>query len=237
MVDLLAFGAHPDDVELAAGGTVIKHVVAGKTAAIVDLTRGELGTRGSPEIRLQEAGKAAEILGVLARENLDLGDGFFTNDKSSQIRVIEMVRKYRPQVVLAPARSDRHPDHGRAAALVETACFLSGLVKVETRWNGSMQDAWRPRAVYHYMQGYYIAPSVVVDVTDVWERKVEAILAFRSQFHDPNSKEPETILTRPEFIEFIRARAMECGWHVGVKYAEAFETAREIGVRNLFDLI
>jgi len=236
-VDILAFGAHPDDVELTSGGTLLRHVAEGRSVAIVDLTRGELGTRGTPETRHEEAQAAARMLRAVARENLDLGDGFFVNDKTSQLRVVEMVRKYRPQVVLANSMSDRHPDHGRAAELETAACFLAGLSKIETSLDGKKQEAWRPKAIYHYAQHDLFKASVIIDISDYFEKKLELVKCFKSQFHDPNSSEPQTILTQPRFMDWIRSRAMEYGWHIGVNYGEGFVINREIGARSFFDLI
>lgn len=235
--DILAFGAHPDDVELGAGGTILRHTMEGKTVAIVDLTRGELGTRGTADIRHDEAQAAAKILGATARQNLDLGDGFFTEERASQLRIIEMVRKFRPQVVLANAVSDRHPDHGRAARLVETASFLAGLVKIETELDGVIQEPWRPKVVYHYAQGHFHQPSFVVDISAHFEKKMEAVKAYKSQFHDPKSREPSTLISEPWFINQLEARAIEYGRQIGVQYGEGFVASRDVGIRSFFDLI
>lgn len=236
-LDILAFGAHPDDVELSCSGTLLKHIQLGKKAGIVDLTEGELGTRGSREIRIKEAEHAAKILGVHARENLKMADGFFQNDKEHQLKVIQMIRKYRPEIVLANAIHDRHPDHGRASQLVSEACFLSGLRKIETSIEGKIQDVWRPKAVYHYIQFTEHRPSFLVDVSNCMETKMESIKAYQSQFYNPESGEPETILTSPEFLEHLYQKAAEHGRMIGVKYAEGYVAERYVGVGNLFDLI
>ena len=236
-VDILAFGAHPDDVELGAAGTLLKHIAAGKKAGIVDLTQGDLGTRGSAALRLEEANKAAELMGLSARENLRFRDGFFVNDETHQIEVIKMIRKYRPELVLANAIHDRHPDHGRGSELVYTASFLAGLPKIQTELDGEMQEAWRPKALYHYTQFVHIEPDLVVDISDFIDQKMEAIQAYASQFYDPNSKEPQTAISSKTFIESIVSRAQDLGRMIGVRYAEGFTSDRHIGVRNLFDLI
>ncbi len=230
-LDILAFAAHPDDAELGCGGTILKHIGMGMNAGIVDLTKGELGTRGTPLLRAEEAAAAAAILGIAARKNLGFSDGFFQNDKEHRIEVIKAIREFRPEVVLAPALSDRHPDHGRAASLVSEACFLSGLSKINTG-----QEAWRPKAVYHYIQDRFVQPCFVVDITPFMDKKMEAVKAFRSQFHDPASKEPQTYISRPEFLEYIRSRAMEYGKITGVLYAEGFTTERPPGIENLLAL-
>ena len=236
-LDILAFGAHPDDVELACSGTVLKHIASGKKVGIMDLTRGELGTRGTPEIREREANEAAKILGVSIRENLGFADGFFVNDKTHQLAVINKIRKYRPAIVLANALSDRHPDHGRAAQLVATASFLAGLVSIETTENGQLQQPWRPKAVYHYIQYYFPRTDIAVDISDFMEKKMEAVKAYKSQFHDPASKEPPTLISTPAFLQSLYDRAAELGRMVGVQYAEGFTTERLTGVSSLFDLL
>jgi bacillithiol biosynthesis deacetylase BshB1 len=236
-VDILAFGAHPDDVELAAGGTVAKHTAMGKQVAIVDLTRGEMGTRGSAEIRHEEAQRAKEILGVAHRINLDLGDAVFENDHASQLRVIEMVRRFRPRVVLANALHDRHPDHGRAAQLVSTACFMAGLRKITTQFEGSGQEPWRPAVMYHYVQGYYLKPAIIVDISDHFDAKMQAIRCYESQFYNPDSKDSETLLSQPWFMNQLEARAIEYGRPIGAKYGEGFQSVRDVGVRDLMELL
>ncbi len=235
-LDLLAFGAHADDVELSCSGTLMKHISAGKKAGIVDLTKGELGTRGTPAIREQEAQSAAQIMGVAIRENLGMRDGFFVNDEMHQLQVIRMLRKYQPEIVIANAIYDRHPDHGRAAQLIEDAVFLSGLKMISTSDEGHSQDPWRPRVVYHYIQDQWIEPDVIIDISAFAERKLEAIRAFQSQFHDPQSKEPETYISRPGFIDSLIYRAQEIGKMIGVQYGEGFTTRRKPGLDSFFHL-
>lgn len=235
--DILILAAHPDDAELSCGATILAQIAAGKTVGIVDFTRGEMGTRGTAAIRDREAADAAEVLGLAFRENLDFQDVHFVNDKAHQLEIIKMIRKYRPEIVLANAISDRHPDHGKAAQLAVDAIFMSGLQKIATTIGGEPQEAHRPRAVYHFIQSNFIQPDFVVDVSDFWEGKVRAIRAFRSQFHDPESQEPQTFISSPEFLQFIEARAKEMGHSIGVKYGEGFTKIRNIGVKNLFDLI
>ncbi len=235
-LDILAFGAHPDDVELGCGATVAKEVANGKKVGIVDLTRGELGTRGSAEIRDQEAAAAAKILGVSIRENLGMADGFFVNDREHQLKIIEMVRKYRPEVVLCNAIDDRHIDHGKGSKLVSDACFLSGLKKIETSLNGKPQEHWRPKVVYHYIQWKNIEPDFVVDVSGFIDKKTEAVLAYGSQFYDPKSNEPETPISSKNFLDSINYRARDLGRLIGVSHAEGFTAERYIAVDNLGDL-
>ncbi|MCU0355103.1 MAG: bacillithiol biosynthesis deacetylase BshB1 [Cytophagales bacterium] len=236
-IDILAIAAHPDDVELSCAGTLLAHAAAGKTIGIVDLTRGELGTRGTPELRLQEANAAAQVLGLSVRENLGLPDGFFENRREHQLAVIQAIRRHQPEIVLTNAIDDRHSDHGRAAQLVRESCFLSGLAKIETADNGTPQAAWRPRVVYHFIQDYYIEPDFVVDITPHWETKLTSIRAFGSQFFSPESTEPVTHISKPEFLDFIRARALEFGHRIGTLYGEGFTVHRTPGVKNLFDLL
>lgn len=235
-LDILAFGAHPDDTELGCGGTLIKHVKNGKKVGVVDLTEGQLGSRGSIAQRYKEAEKAMKITGLSIRENLGMEDGWFRNDVESQHKIIEMIRKYQPDIVLANAISDRHPDHGRAATLVAEACFYSGLVKIETVYNGKNQEAWRPRALYHYIQDYHIEPDFVIDVSAHWDQKIEAIMAFSSQFFNPNSKEKETPISSRSFLDFLGARARNIGRPIGAEYGEGFTSTRYLGVEDLFDL-
>lgn len=236
-LDILAFGAHPDDVELGCAGTILKEISLGKTVGIVDLTRGELGTRGSAEIRDQEANAAAKILGVLVRENLEMRDGFFVNDEKHQLEVIKMIRKYRPEIVLCNAIDDRHIDHAKGSKLVSDACFLSGLRKVETIIDGESQEAWRPKLVYHYMQWKNLVPDFVVDITGFTDKKIESILAYRSQFYDANSKEPESPITSKNFFESLNYRSQDLGRLVGVDHAEGFTVERYLAVNSLGDLI
>ncbi len=235
-VDILAIGVHPDDVELSCSGTLLKHIALGKTAGILDLTLGELGTRGSAEIRTQEAMASAKILGVSFREQLTMADGFFENNESHIKQIITVLRKHQPSIVLCNAVSDRHPDHGRAAKLIADACFYSGLSKIETSINGNQQQAWRPKAVYHYIQDQYIHPDFVIDVSEVADTKRKAIMAFSSQFFDPRSSEPQTPISSPEFLESLFAKMSIWGRAIEVKYAEGFTVNRYPGVNNLFDL-
>ncbi len=238
-LDILVFGAHPDDAELGAGATIAKEVAAGKKVGIVDLTRGELGTRGTAEIRDKEAAKAAEILGVVVRENLEFSDGFFQNDKEHQLEVIRMMRKYRPDIVLCNAIEDRHIDHAKGAQLVSDACFLSGLVKIDTKMDGGehWQEPWRPRMVYHYIQWKNLKPDFVVDVSGFIEKKQEAILAYSSQFYDPNSNEPETPISSKNFLDSVHYRARDLGRLVGVAHAEGFTAERLVAIDGLDHLI
>lgn len=232
MIDILAVGVHPDDVELSCSGTLLKHIAMGKSAGILDLTRGEMGTRGSGELRTKEAMASAKILGVQFRRQLNLGDCFFENHKEAQLEIIKVLREFKPQVVLCNAVNDRHPDHGRAAKLTADACYYSGLMKIETG-----QEAWRPKTVYHYIQDNYIHPDFVVDVTEFAEKKREAIMAFSSQFYNPNSKEPVTPISSPEFLEALMAKMSIWGRQIGVRYAEGFTVNRAPGVKNLLDLV
>ncbi len=238
-LDILVFGAHPDDAELGAGGTIAKEVSRGKKVGIVDLTRGELGTRGSAEIRDKEAANAAAILGIDVRENLEFADGFFVNDKKHQMGIIKMLRKYRPEIVLCNAVDDRHIDHSKGSRLVSDACFLSGLSKIDTKMDGEeeWQEAWRPKVVYHYIQWKNLTPDFVVDVSGFIEKKTEAILAYSSQFFDPNSKEPETPISSKNFIDSVNYRARDLGRLIGVEYAEGYTVERYVGVDNLDVLI
>jgi bacillithiol biosynthesis deacetylase BshB1 len=235
-LDILVLAAHPDDAELGCGGTIAKHIALGHRVGIVDITRGELGTRGTPQLREKEALDSARILGVSTRESLNLPDGFFQNTKEHQISVIRAIRKYRPQIVLANAVYDRHSDHGRAAELVTDASFLSGLVKVETQEDGVPQEAWRPSVIYHYIQSQLIAPDIIVDVSDHWAKKMEAIAAFKTQFYDPANTEPETYISNPGFLKLVESRGIEFGHAIGVKYGEGYTVRRFIGIRSLFDI-
>lgn len=236
-LDILVLPVHPDDAELGCSGTIVKEIALGRKVGIVDLTRGELGTRGSAEIRDQEAKLSAKVLGLAARENLAMPDGFFENIKEYQLRVIAAIRKFQPEIVITNAYHDRHPDHGRASQLVEDATFLSGLRKIETTDNGKPQEAWRPKQLLHFIQDNYIRPDIVVDVTEYWDKKVESIHAFSSQFFNPNWKqEPQTYISSPEFMAVIEARAKEFGKSIGVKYAEGFLSKKILGVNSLFDL-
>ncbi|WP_087938226.1 bacillithiol biosynthesis deacetylase BshB1 [Algoriphagus faecimaris] len=235
-LDILVIAAHPDDAELGCSGTIAAHIARGYKVGIVDLTQGEMGTRGTPELRLKEADDAAKILGLSARENMGFKDVLFLDDESHQLDLIKVIRKYQPDIVLANAIRDRHPDHGKGASLATHACFMSGLRKIETTYEGEKQDAWRPKFVYHYIQNNYIEPDFVFDITDFWDIKVKSILAFQSQFHDPESNEPESFISNPEFLPFIEARAREMGHRILTKYGEGFTVERMIGSQNLFDL-
>jgi len=236
-LDILAFGAHPDDVELGCGGTIAKEVAFGKKIGIVDLTRGELGTRGTAEIRDKESEAAAKILGVQFRENLNMRDGFFINDEAHQLKVIQMIRKYQPEIVLCNAVDDRHIDHGKGSKLVSDACFLSGLRKIETNFQGENQKAWRPKVVYHYMQWKNAQPDFVVDITGYNEIRVKAILAYSSQFYNPDSKEPETPIASKNFLESLNYRAQDLGRLIGKDFAEGFTVERYLAVNSLGDLL
>jgi N-acetylglucosamine malate deacetylase 1 len=235
-LDILAFGAHPDDVELGCSGTIAKEVNLGKKVGIIDLTRGELGTRGSVETRNSESAKASEILGVSVRENLDMRDGFFVNDEAHQMKVIQMIRKYQPEIVLCNAIDDRHIDHGKGSKLVSDACFLSGLRQIKTELNGEVQEAWRPRVVYHYIQWKNIEPDFVVDISAFMETKMQSVLAYGSQFYDPKSNEPVTPIASKNFLDSIKYRAQDLGRLVGVEYAEGFTVERYLAVNSLSDL-
>jgi len=236
-LDILAFGAHPDDVELGCSGTIAKEIALGKKVGIIDLTRGELGTRGSKEIRDEESKKASEILGISIRENLNMRDGFFVNDEKHQMEIIKLIRKYRPEIVLCNAIEDRHIDHGKGSKLVSDSCFLSGLRKIETSFDGINQEAWRPKVVYHYMQWKHIEPDFVVDISDYIEKKKQSILAYKSQFYSEDSKEPITPIATKTFLESIHYRSQDFGRIIGVEYAEGFTTERYLGVDSISDLI
>ena len=235
-LDILAFGVHPDDVELGCAGTIMAAIDQGKKVGIVDLTRGELGTRGTPTTRTREAEAAAKIMGVDVRENLDMADGFFANDEAHQRKIIALIRKYQPDIILANAPEDRHPDHGRSAKLVSDAAFLSGLRKVETIHEGITQNAWRPAYTFHYIQDRFIQPSFVIDITAYMERKMEAVLAYGTQFTSADTSEPQTYISSPQFLETVKARALMLGKRIGVGYAEGYITEKIIGFSN-FDAI
>ncbi|MEM0940911.1 MAG: bacillithiol biosynthesis deacetylase BshB1 [Bacteroidota bacterium] len=236
-LDILGITAHPDDVELSFGGTLLVHKEKGYKIGIADLTQGELGTRGTPEIRAQEAKKASEILGLDARENLRLPDGFFENTKISQLKVIEQLRRFQPKIVITNAIYDRHPDHTRGSQLVETSFFLSGLKEIKTNWGGKSQEAYRPEKLYFCIQSISWEPDLLVDISSVIEKKREAIRAFKSQFFDSNSEEPETYISSRRFVDMLEARAIVWGQKIGVNYAEGFKVKHSLGVKNLFDLI
>jgi bacillithiol biosynthesis deacetylase BshB1 len=235
-LDILAFGAHPDDVELGAAGTIAKEVSLGKKVGIIDLTRGELGSRGSAEIRDEEAKKGGEILGVSIRENLRFRDGFFINDEAHQMEIIKIIRKYKPEIVLCNAIEDRHIDHAKGSKLVSDACFLSGLIRIETTLEGKKQEHWRPKQVYHYIQWKNIEPDFVVDITDFMDKKRDAVMAYSSQFYDPNSKEPVTPIASKNFLDSINYRAQDLGRLVGVEFAEGFTAERYLAINSLNDL-
>ncbi len=236
-LDILAIGAHPDDIELGCGATIAKEISLGKKIGVLDLTRGELGTRGSAEIRDKEAKKSAEILGLTVRENLAFADGFFVNDKKHQLEIIKIIRKYQPDIILCNAIEDRHIDHSKGSELVSNAAFLSGLRKIETSLNGKNQIHWRPKHVYHYIQWNNIKPDFVVDVSDFIQIKLEAVKAYSSQFYNPNSKEPISPITSKNFLDSITYKAKDLGRLIGVDYAEGFTSERYIAVKNLDKLI
>jgi bacillithiol biosynthesis deacetylase BshB1 len=235
-LDILAIAAHPDDVELSCAGTLAKEASRGKKTGILDLTRGELGTRGSATIRDTEAARAAQILKLSMRENLGFKDGFFTNDESHQLKIIKIIRKYRPEIVLCNAVQDRHPDHAKGSDLASVSCFLAGLRKIETTLDGAVQEAWRPKFVYHYIQWQDLEPDVVVDITGFMDVKLEAVAAYSSQFHDPTSDEPMTPISSTNFFDSIKYRAANLGRIVSVEYGEGFTVERYPVVDSLFDL-
>jgi bacillithiol biosynthesis deacetylase BshB1 len=235
-LDILAFAAHPDDVEMSCGATLAKYTSQGKKVGIVDFTQGQMGTRGTPELRLEEAEKAAEILKLTARENLGFEDIYFTNDIEHQLKVVEMIRKYRPEIVFANSQKDRHPDHEKAAGIVKTAVFLSGLEKLVTTSEGVKQEPWRPRSVYHYIQSTMVDPDFVEDVTGFWEQRNQAIYAFASQVHMPNSGGTETFISSPEFMLMLDARGKMLGQSIGAKFGEGFKVNRNLGVNDIFSL-
>lgn len=235
-LDILVVAAHPDDAELGCSGTIASQVAKGHQVGIIDLTHGEMGTRGTPELRLQEAAQAAELLGITVRENMGFKDVFFQDDEEHQLKLIQVIRKFQPDIVLANAISDRHPDHGKGSSLATNACFMSGLSKIET-WNeGVKQAPWRPKFVYHYIQNNYIQPDFIVDISAFWDKKIASIAAFKSQFYNPESQEPASFISSPEFLPFIESRAREFGHRIEVKYGEGFTVERFIGVSDLFDL-
>lgn len=236
-LDILAFGSHPDDVELGCAGTLAKEIAHGKRVGIIDLTRGELGTRGSADIRDLEAARAATILGVSVRENLHMRDGFFVNDEVHQIKVIQKIRQYRPDIVICNAVDDRHIDHAKGSKLVSDACFLSGLQRISTECEGEVQEAWRPKLVYHFIQWKNLQPDVVVDISGYMEQKMEAVLAYDSQFFKPDSDEPVTPIATKNFLDSIQYRAQDLGRIIGVDFAEGFTVERYVAVNRLTELI
>jgi bacillithiol biosynthesis deacetylase BshB1 len=239
-LDLLAIGVHPDDVELGCSGTIIKEIQNGKKAGIIDLTQGELGSRGTIETRYEEAAKAAMILGVHVRENLKMKDGFFKNDEEHQLKLIVALRKYRPEIVITNSLNDRHPDHGRAARLTADSCFLSGLRKIETNdESGYDQEAWRPKYVFHYIQDRYHEPDFVIDISDVFEQRMESIKAYTTQFYNPGNEDdgPQTYISTSAFLESVIARARVIGKKIGVQFGEGFNTEKRIGIKNFDSLV
>lgn len=234
-LDILVFAAHPDDAELGCSGTIISQIAKGKKVGIIDFTRGELGTRGDEETRKKEAVEASKIMGISVRENLAFADGFFKNDKEHLLKLISVIRKYQPDIVLANTTDDRHPDHARGAQLANDACFYSGLKKIITKYKGEKQEAWRPSRLFHYIQSNYIKPDFLVDITDVWEQKLEAIKAFKTQFFtgDDEDANNQTFISTPTFMKFLESRAREFGKHVGVEYAEGFTTAKPLAINDL----
>jgi len=239
-LDLLAIGVHPDDVELGCSGTIINEIKSGKKAGIIDLTQGELGTRGTVETRYKEAASAAMIIGVQVRENLKMRDGFFENDEENKLKLISVIRKFQPDIVIGNVLHDRHPDHGRAGKMIADCCFLSGLSKIETKdEKGQIQQRWRPSYVLHYIQDWYHEPDLLIDISDVFEQRMKAIEAYSTQFHSVNetSDEPQTYISTPDFLESVIARARMFGKRIGVKYAEGFISEKKIGIRHLDALI
>ena len=239
-LDILAIGVHPDDVELGCSGTLINEIRNGKKTGILDLTQGELGTRGTIETRYEEASNAAKIIGVEVRENLRMKDGFFKNDEEHQVQLIRAIRKFRPNIVLANVLHDRHPDHGRAGHLISDACFLSGLSKIETKdANGQIQERWRPAYILHYIQDWYHEPDLLIDISDVFEQRMKSIEAYTTQFHtgEKSTQGPQTYISTPDFLESVVARARMLGKRIGVRFAEGFICEKKIGIRNLDALI
>ncbi|MFN2438841.1 MAG: bacillithiol biosynthesis deacetylase BshB1 [Chitinophagaceae bacterium] len=237
-LDVLAIGAHPDDVELGCSGVLIKEIKRGKKAGILDLTEGEMSTRGTVETRYKEAANAAKIIGAHVRENLKLRDGFFLNDETNQLKLVQLLRKYQPEIVIGNIFEDRHPDHGRAGHLIYDACFLSGLGKIQTKnGDGSPQEKWRPKYLLHYLQDRFYEPDLIIDVSEVWEQRLASIRAYKTQFHNIESQEPQTYISSPEFLEAIIARARLLGKRIGVQFAEGFISKKNIGIKNLEALI
>lgn len=237
-LDLLAFGSHPDDVELSCSGTLIAEINRGKKAGVIDLTQGELGTRGTIETRYQEAADAAKIIGLSIRENLKMRDGFFRNDEEHQLQVIKVLRKYQPEIVIANILEDRHPDHGRGGWLVYDACFFSGLRQIKTTGDdGKEQERWRPKMLLHYIQDRFYEPNVIVDVSAVWDQRMESVKAYRTQFVPDASEDPQTYISSPEFVESLTARARVLGKRIGVKYGEGFISKKSVGIKSLDALV
>jgi bacillithiol biosynthesis deacetylase BshB1 len=236
-LDILAIGVHPDDVELGCAGTLMAAIAEGKKVGIVDLTRGELGTRGTAETRKLEARNAANILGISIRENLGMADGFFQNDETHQRILIQAIRKFRPNIILANAPEDRHPDHGRSAKLISDAAFLSGLRKIITEQEGAAQQEWRPTYVFHYIQDRFLQPCFVVDISKYMDKKIESVMAYTTQFYNPDLNEPQTYISSPQFLETVRSRAMMLGKRIGVDYAEGYISEKMIGISSFDSLI
>ena len=235
-LDILAIGVHPDDVELGCGGTLLKHIKMGKKVGILDLTRGELGTRGSGTLRVKEAEAARKKMGALVRENLKMKDGFFQHTQENMLKIAKVIRRYQPEIVLANAISDRHPDHGRASKLTADACFIAGLAKVKTYDKKKLQDRWRPKAVYHYIQDHTLKPDFVVDITGYMDQKIEVVLCFGSQFYNPKSKELDSPISSKSFLDSVRAKSSIYGRTSGVEFAEGYNTARPVAINDLFDV-
>ena len=235
-LDILAFGAHPDDVEISSGATLLKYAKEGKSIGIIDLTEGELGTRGSAEKRYEEAKKASSFLGLKIRENLKMGDGFIAHSEENKLKVIECIRKYQPELILANSVHDRHPDHAKGAKLVAEASYLSGLRKIETKMDGILQEAFRPKMLLHYVQDYYLTPDVILDVSETGKEKIELIKCYDSQFYNPSSNEPKTPISGEEFFDYLEGRMLSLGRELGVKYGEAYTIDRTLGVKDLFSL-
>jgi len=236
-LNILVFAAHPDDAELCCSGTIASHISQGNKVGIIELTRGELGTRGTPEIREKEAAESANVLGITVRDNLEMSDGFIDLNKANILNAAKAIRKYQPEIILANAVVDRHPDHGSASEFVKQAWFISGLHKIEINDGTQHLPAWRPRVIYHYIQSTFIKPDFIVDVSDYWDKRMESIKCFKSQFYDPKNREPETYIASPMFLQALEGRAMEFGHQIGVKYGEGFTVDRFIGVKNLFHLL
>ena len=236
-LDILVFAAHPDDAELCCSGTIASHIDQGKQVGIIELTKGELGTRGTPEIREKEAAESARILGISVRENLEMTDGFIDLSRVNILKAVKAIRKYRPEIILANAIVDRHHDHSRASEFARQAWFMSGLHKIDTLEGSKLLPSWRPRVIYHYIQSTFVKPDFIVDVSDYWDKRMESVKCFKSQFYDPNSKEPETYISSPMFLQALEGRAIEFGHQIGVKYGEGFTVDRIVGVKDLSHLL
>ena len=235
-LDILAIGVHPDDVELGCAGTLLKHIKMGKKVGILDLTRGELGTRGSGPLRVKEAESARKLMGALVRDNVRMKDGFFQHTQENLKKIAQVIRKYQPEIVLANALSDRHPDHARAAKLTSDACFIAGLAKVKTYNKKKLQERWRPKTVYHYIQDHTLHPDFVVDISPYIEKKLDLVLCFKSQFFNPKSSELDSPISGKSFLDSVKAKSSVYGRIIGVEFAEGFNVARPIGVDNIFDI-